>query len=218
MIQSTRAGIVRRHLSYFRFISLLLVLFLWNPLLHKSLRFPMVPRHPQCKCNLPAIAISRNRHVCAYPASFLITSHKALEAHQYRIDCVSHKYYWPCPKCLESREPSPSHLMWWNPSRPLQLVSRERSCLHQASSWWTHNVLYTFLLVHYQSVFQLSVVCFSHSLECEPLEVRSYAVFIFISSVLNMTLGTEQQRKMVSFQDKQRWRERTEMRRNSKES
>lgn len=89
MTQSIRAGTVRRHLFYFQFISLLLVLFLWNPLLHKSLWFPMVPHHPQCKSNLPAIGSSRNRHLCAYAASFLITSHKALEAHQYRIDCFT---------------------------------------------------------------------------------------------------------------------------------
>lgn len=40
-----------------------------------------------------------------------------------------------------------------------------------------------------QSVLLLSVVCLSHSLECEHVEVRSYAVFIFKHAVLSMTLG-----------------------------
>ena len=49
------------------------------------------------------------------------------------------------------------------------------------------------------SVSQLSVVQLPHSLECELFEVRNYAVFIFVSSVLSTLsthmLGTEQWKK-----------------------
>ena len=54
------------------------------------------------------------------------------------------------------------------------------------------------LLLYKQSVLWLSVVCLSHSLERELVEVRSYAVFIFKHAMLSMMLGPEQKRKMVS--------------------
>ena len=63
----------------------------------------MVPHHPQGKSNLPAMGVSRNRHLRGSPASFLITS-KAPEAHKYCIDCFTQILLTPVqmPVSLES--------------------------------------------------------------------------------------------------------------------
>ena len=63
----------------------------------------MVPHHPQGKSNLPAMGVSRNRHLRGSPASFLITS-KAPGAHKYCIDCFTQILLTPVqmPVSLES--------------------------------------------------------------------------------------------------------------------
>lgn len=77
----------------------------------------MVPHQPQGKSNLPAMGVSRNRHLRGSPASFLITS-KAPEAHKYCIDCFTQILLTPVQMPV-SLEPSAFHFMWWNSICPL---------------------------------------------------------------------------------------------------
>ena len=81
----------------------------------------MVPHHSQGKCSLPAMGISRNRHLrvsCLISYYFQGTWGSQVLHWQFHTNTTD-----TCPDAGESREPSTFHFMWWNSICSLSLRS-----------------------------------------------------------------------------------------------